>query len=115
MLGVSRDASDAEIKKAFRRLARELHPDVNKDDPTAEERFKEVAEAYEVLKEPDKRAVYDRYGHDGLRSRGYEPHFEEFNISDLFSAFFGGGDAASASAGARGGRHAAPTSVSRSS
>ena len=90
VLGISRDASDAEIKKAFRGLARELHPDVNRHDPTAEERFKEVAEAYEVLKEPDTRAVYDRYGHDGLRSRGFEPHFEEFNISDLFSAFFGG-------------------------
>jgi molecular chaperone DnaJ len=92
LLGVSRDASDAEIKKAFRGLARELHPDVNRDDPSAEESFKEVAEAYEVLKEPESRAVYDRYGHEGLRSRGYEPHFEEFGISDLFQAFFGGSD-----------------------
>ncbi len=92
VLGVSRGADDAEIKKAFRRLARELHPDVNKDDPSAEERFKEAAEAYEVLSDSDRRATYDRYGHEGLRSGGYSPNFEGFgSMSDLFEALFGGG------------------------
>jgi len=92
VLGVSRGADDADIKKAFRRLARELHPDVNKDDPTAEERFKEAAEAYEVLSDADRRATYDRYGHEGLRSGGYSPNFEGFgSMSDLFEALFSGG------------------------
>ena len=90
VLGVARDAGDAEIKKAFRRLARELHPDVNSDDPAAEEKFKEAAEAYEVLSDSDRRATYDRYGHDGLRSGGYSPNFEGFgSVSDLFEALFG--------------------------
>ncbi|HEX3804505.1 MAG TPA: molecular chaperone DnaJ [Solirubrobacteraceae bacterium] len=92
VLGVARDAGEPEIKKAFRRLARELHPDVNKDDPSAEERFKEAAEAYEVLSDSDRRATYDRYGHEGLRSGGYSPNFEGFgSMSDLFEALFGGG------------------------
>ncbi len=92
VLGVSRTASDAEIKSAFRRLARELHPDVNVNDPHAEEKFKEAAEAYEVLSDAERRAVYDRYGHDGLRSGGYAPNFESFgSVADIFEAFFGGG------------------------
>jgi len=92
VLGVSRDADDATIKKAFRRLARELHPDVNRHDPDAEEKFKEAAEAYEVLSDPDRRATYDRYGHEGLRSGGYAPNFEGFgSVADIFDAFFGGG------------------------
>lgn len=91
VLGVSRDAAESDIKKAFRRLARELHPDVNRDDPNAEARFKEAAEAYEVLSDADRRATYDRYGHDGLRSGGYSPNFEGFgSLSDLFQTFFGG-------------------------
>src|SRR5215218_5489993 len=92
VLGVARDAEEAEIKKAFRRLARELHPDVNRHDPDAEETFKEAAEAYEILSDAERRATYDRYGHDGLRSGGFAPNFEGFgSISDLFDAFFGGG------------------------
>src|SRR5947209_15616273 len=92
VLGVARDATDAEIKKAFRRLARELHPDVNSHDPAAEDKFKEAAEAYEVLSDPDRRATYDRYGHEGLRSGGYSPNFEGFgSVADIFDAFFGGG------------------------
>lgn len=90
VLGVTRDAGEGDIKKAFRRLARELHPDVN-DDPGAEERFKEAAEAYEVLSDSERRATYDRYGHDGLRSGGYAPNFDGFgSLSDIFQAFFGG-------------------------
>src|ERR1700727_1640187 len=92
VLGVSRDAGEGEIKKAFRRLARELHPHVNSHDPAAEEKFKEAAEAYEVLSDSERRATYDRYGHDGLRSGGYAPNFEAFgSVADIFDAFFGGG------------------------
>ncbi len=91
VLGVARGADDAEIKKAFRRLARELHPDVNRE-PDAEERFKEAAEAYEVLSDADRRATYDRYGHEGLRQGGYAPNFEGFgSVADIFEAFFGAG------------------------
>jgi molecular chaperone DnaJ len=95
VLGVERDASEQQIKKAFRQLARELHPDVNAHDPDAEEKFKEAAEAYEILSDPERRATYDRYGHEGLRSGGYAPNFDGFgSIGDLFNAFFGGGTAA---------------------
>ena len=91
VLGVPRDADETVIKKAFRRLARELHPDVNSHDPQAEEKFKEAAEAYEVLSDPERRATYDRYGHEGLRSGGYAPNFEGFgSVADIFDAFFGG-------------------------
>jgi molecular chaperone DnaJ len=104
VLGVPRDASEQQIKKSFRRLARELHPDVNAHDPEAEDKFKAAAEAYEILSDADRRATYDRYGHEGLRSGGYAPNFEAFgSISDLFNAFFGdsgmfGGDAFGGSA-----------------
>ena len=92
VLGVPRGADEAQIKKAFRRLARELHPDVNAHDPAAEEKFKEAAEAYEVLSDAERRRTYDAYGHEGLRTGGYAPNFEGFgSISDLFGAFFGGG------------------------
>src|ERR1700750_328235 len=92
ILGVDRGADDATIKKSFRRLARELHPDVNAHDPDAEEKFKEAAAAYEVLSDPERRRLYDAYGEDGLRGRGYAPDFAAFgSVSDLFSALFGGG------------------------
>jgi molecular chaperone DnaJ len=92
VLGVEREASGQQIKKAFRQLARELHPDVNAHDPDAEEKFKEAAEAYEILSDDERRATYDRYGHEGLRSGGYAPNFDGFgSIGDLFDAFFGGG------------------------
>jgi molecular chaperone DnaJ len=92
VLGVGRDAGEQDVKKAFRRLARELHPDVNAHDPQAEEKFKEAAEAYEILSDPERRATYDRYGHDGLRSGGFAPNFDSFgSIGDLFNAFFGAG------------------------
>ena len=90
VLGVGHDASEQQIKKAFRQLARELHPDVNNHDPDAEAKFKEAAEAYEILSDEDRRATYDRYGHEGLRSGGYAPNFDAFgSIGDLFNAFFG--------------------------
>ncbi len=90
VLGVSREASEIEVKKAFRRLARELHPDVNQE-PDAEERFKEAAEAYEVLSDGERRRTYDAYGHEGLRSGGYDPGAGFGSIDDIFQAFFGGG------------------------
>jgi molecular chaperone DnaJ len=102
VLGVARDADEATIKKSFRRLARELHPDVNAHDPEAEEKFKEAAEAYEVLSDADRRQTYDSYGHDGLKTGGFSPNFEGFgSISDLFSAFFGQGGFDAAFGGTR--------------
>jgi molecular chaperone DnaJ len=93
LLGLDRDASEQEIKKAFRRVARELHPDVNKHDPAAEEKFKEAAEAYEVLSDPMRRQTYDAFGRDGLRSGGWAPRSSGFgSIDDIFQAFFGAGD-----------------------
>src|SRR5690242_5683326 len=95
-LGVPRDASDADIKKTFRRLARELHPDVNSSDPHAEEKLKEAAEAYEILSDSERRATYDRYGHEGLRNGGWTPNFDGFgSLGDLFNAFFGAANARS--------------------
>jgi molecular chaperone DnaJ len=89
VLGVSRTASADEIKRAFRRLAHELHPDVSQE-PDAEHRFREVVEAYEVLSNSERRELYDRFGHAGLRSGGFQPSSFDFgSLSDLFSAFFG--------------------------
>jgi molecular chaperone DnaJ len=89
ILELSRTADDREIKSAFRRLARELHPDVS-DAPESEQRFKEVVEAYEVLSKAETRQLYDQFGHAGLKRGGFQPsHFDFGNLSDLFSAFFG--------------------------
>jgi molecular chaperone DnaJ len=91
VLGVPRDADERTIKKAFRTLARELHPDVNRHDPEAEEKFKEAAEAYEILSDADRRGVYDRFGFEGLDSRGYASQAHGFgSFADIFDAFFGG-------------------------
>ncbi len=106
VLGVARNADSAEIKKAYRKLAMEHHPDRNPGSKDAEERFKEAAEAYEVLSDDDKRAHYDRFGFEGLRAAGFEGFsgiddiFSHF--SDLFGDFFGFGG------GGRGGRRGAP-------
>ena len=103
VLGISREASEAEIKRSFRRLARELHPDVNQHDPEAEEKFKEAAEAYEVLADAERRSVYDRYGHEGLQSSGFHSTFQGFgSFADIFDAFFGG-DPLFGGGGVRGG------------
>src|SRR5919109_2861710 len=89
VLGISRGATEREVKSAFRRLARELHPDVSAE-ADAEERFREAAEAYEVLSKPETRELYDRYGHEGLRTGGFRPtEFDFANFADLFSVFFG--------------------------
>jgi molecular chaperone DnaJ len=102
LLGVGRDASEGEIKRAFRRLARELHPDVS-EAPDAQERFREMVEAYEVLSKKETRDLYDRYGHAGLRGGGFQPgHVDLGSLTDLFSAFFG--DDVIFGGGARGGR-----------
>jgi molecular chaperone DnaJ len=93
ILGVQKNASKDEIKKAYRQKAKEYHPDLNKS-PDAEAKFKEAAEAYEVLSDDEKRARYDRFGHQGLRSGGYsEPNFDNVSFEDIFSHFsdiFGG-------------------------
>lgn len=104
ILGLPRDADEKEIKSAFRRLARELHPDVS-EAPDAEERFREAAEAYEVLSKRETRELYDRFGHEGLRTGGFRPtDFDFANLADLFSVFFG--DDLFGGVGARPGRRA---------
>lgn len=94
ILGVSQQASEADIKKAYRQLARQYHPDQNPDDPEAEARFKEIANAYEVLGDGDRRARYDRFGDDGLGGQGGgQGAGGPFgaNLGDIFETFFGGG------------------------
>ncbi len=99
VLGVSRDASDDEIKKAFRQKAKQYHPDANPDNPTAEARFKEVNEAYGVLSDEEKRSAYNRFGENWQQYQGFngqgpfadggDVHFTD--VSDIFENFFGGG------------------------
>lgn len=94
ILGVAKNASADDVKKAFRKKAKECHPDTNKS-PDAEAQFKELGEAYDVLSDASKRQVYDNYGHDGLKSGGYQPQWdfaEGFpDLGDIFASFFGGG------------------------
>ena len=91
VLGVPRNATNDDLKQAFRRLARQYHPDVNKS-PDAEEQFKEINEAYAILSDPDRRAAYDRFGHAGVTGAGGAPDFNvDFgNFADIFEEFFGG-------------------------
>ena len=95
VLGVSRGASEDEIKKAYKKMARKYHPDLNPGDKTAEEKFKEVNEAYEVLSDADKKARYDQYGHAGVDPNfgagGFGGGFDFGDLGDIFGSFFGGG------------------------
>lgn len=94
VLGVARDASPEEIKKAYRRLARKYHPDVNPNDKEAEEKFKEVKEAFDILSDENRRANYDRFGHTdeaGFGAGGFGQGFSGFGFEDIFESFFGGG------------------------
>src|SRR6266545_4999112 len=102
VLGVPRDAGEADIKKAYRKLAMEYHPDRNNGDKVAEERFKEITEAYEVLRDAEKRAAYDRYGMAGIRRGGPGgpgggesgfgfTHFDLSEALNIFMRDFGGG------------------------
>lgn len=105
ILGVHRDATNEELKKAYRKLALQYHPDRNPDNKDAEEKFKEAAEAYEVLSNSEKRNLYDQFGHEGLRStgfsgfRGFEDIFSSFG--DIFGDVFGFGDLFGAGTGRR--------------
>ena len=95
VLGVGREAGEADIKSSYRKLALKYHPDRNPDDPSAEEKFKEASEAYSVLSDPQKRAAYDRYGHAGLQSMGSGGGFNPdafADFSDIIGDFFGFGD-----------------------
>lgn len=104
VLGVSKDASDAEIKSAFRKLAKKYHPDLNKDDPSAADKFKEAQEAYEVLSDQNKRKQYDQFGHAGMNNgaggfggfggfngASYGFDASDIDLGDIFDSFFGGG------------------------
>jgi len=95
ILGVTRGSSKEDVKKAYRKAALKYHPDKNPDDSEAEEKFKEAAEAYEVLHDDEKRQIYDRFGHEGLKSTGFSGFhgFEDVfsSFGDIFGEFFGGG------------------------
>lgn len=98
VMGVPKNASEDEIKKAYRKLAKKYHPDLNPGDKEAEAKFKEVNEAYEVLSDQDKRARYDQFGHAGVdpnygagAAGGGSPFGQDIDLGDIFSSFFGGG------------------------
>ena len=91
ILGVSKSTKGDELKKAYRKLAKQYHPDINHDNKDAEAKFKELSEAYEVLSDEKKRAQYDQYGHEGLNMNGGQSSGFGFDVSDIFESFFGGG------------------------
>ena len=111
VLGVSKNASEAEIKSAFRKKAKEFHPDLNKDNPDAAEKFKEAQEAYSVLSDENKRKMYDQYGHAGVGNNagsgfggfgGFSSSFDasDFDFGDIFDSIFGGASSFSSFGGA---------------
>ena len=112
VLGVEKSASASEIKKAYYKLAKQYHPDVNPGDAEAEKKFKEINEAYAVLSDDDKKAKYDQYGHaafeNGGAGGGYGAGFEGFDFGDIFSSFFGGGSGFGGGFGGGGNRRNAP-------
>ena len=90
ILNVSKSASDTEIKSAYRKLAMKYHPDRNPDDKSAENKFKEVSEAYDILKDSQKSSAYDQFGHSGVEGMGGGgPNFNDININDIFGDIFG--------------------------
>src|SRR5215210_4967094 len=113
VLGVTKSASAEDIKKAYRKVAMQFHPDRNPGDKTAEEKFKEAAEAYEILSDTDKRSQYDRFGHAGVSGNGrghasnMEDIFSQFGDifgEDIFGSFFGGGRRGGGGGGGRAAR-----------
>lgn len=92
VLGVDRNASETDLKKAYRKLAKQYHPDINPDNKEAEAKFKEISEAYAVLSDPQKKQQYDRFGHAGMNGSGFEGFngFGGFDFEDIFEGFFGG-------------------------
>ncbi len=104
ILGVGRDATDDDVKKAFRRLAKQFHPDANPDDSTASDKFKEIGEAYAVLSDPEKRQIYDRYGHNAPQG-GFGDFTGFGGFTDIFEEFFGFGTRAAARRGPQPGAH----------
>ncbi len=116
VLGVTKSATEAEIKSAFRKKAKEFHPDLNKDDPQAGEKFKEVQEAYSVLSDENKRKMYDQYGHAGVNSAGGAGGFggfsgfdsADFDFGDIFDSIFGGSGGFGGFSGFGGGRQSGP-------
>ena len=96
VLGVGNQVNESDLKKAYRKLAMEHHPDRNPDDPASEEKFKQLSEAYAVLSDPQKRSAYDQFGHAGLAGAGGVPDFGDLGgfadvFGDLFGDLFGGG------------------------
>ena len=89
ILGVSRDTSTGELKKAFKKKAMKYHPDRNPDNPEAAEKFKEAAEAYEVLSDSQKKSAYDQFGHSGVEGMGGGQSYNDVNINDIFGDIFG--------------------------
>ncbi|HUP18888.1 MAG TPA: molecular chaperone DnaJ [Gemmatimonadota bacterium] len=111
VLGIPRDADAEGVKRAYRRLAMQYHPDRNPDDPEAGDRFREATEAYEILRDPEQRARYDQFGHAGLKGGFAGGGFEEFDLSDALRAFmrdFGGLEDLFGRGRARGGRSRGP-------